>query len=385
MKRTLTGYLWPDASSQLNERQGREFARATLEENLSRATLIVRILLVSDLLFLVHDWFMHRRGVWLETRAYVYLFSAHAVLAFVLIVFLGIEWAARRRIGDVSPRLRRALLCGIAVFLYDWAIAVACIDQLLNGQITPYVMGTLGLAVAVCLGNGAGCALFLSASLLFTAGMALFQADSKLFWSHVLNGATITLIGWVISRVLFRERVRDFTNRELIRIQQEDLRKMADEDYLTGLPNRRYLERLLAQEFSRCRRHGRCLTVAIADLDGFKRINDTLSHAAGDRVLSDVASILRGAVRASDVVARYGGDEFVIVFPETALDQAKIVCDRARRALECQMWDGLAPELAVTVSFGLCDDLAVEHYERMLSMADAKLHKAKESGRNQLV
>jgi len=385
MKRVLGGYLWPDSSAPFSEEQRREFAQATLEDNLSRTLRIGRILLVSDLLFLAHDWMMYRRGEWGETGAYAYLFGAHVLLALALVLFLAVAWSVLKPEGGGSPARRRHLLGGIVSFVCVWAIAVSAIDQRIHGQVTAYVMCVLGLAVVVCLDNRAGAMVFVPAYGLFVAGVWLFQDDPKMRWGHALNGATITLVAWVISRVLFRERVRDFLNRSLIGRQEAELRRMADEDYLTGLPNRRYLERLLAQEFSRCRRHGHRLTVAIADLDGFKRINDTLSHAAGDRVLSEVAALLRGAVRVSDVVARYGGDEFVIVFPETDLEQAKVVCDRARRALECQVWDGLAPGTAITVSFGLCDDPGAENYERMLNSADVNLHRAKEMGRNQLV
>jgi diguanylate cyclase (GGDEF)-like protein len=165
----------------------------------------------------------------------------------------------------------------------------------------------------------------------------------------------------------------------------EELERIAREDSLTGLSNRRDLDERLRAEFHRARRHGRPLSVALADIDGFKAINDRLSHAVGDETLRTVARILREGCRQTDLVARYGGEEFALVFIETELPQARVVCEKLRAAVEAWPWHRIHPELSVTVSMGATSDVRVADYHRMLTEADSRMYEAKRAGKNRVV
>jgi diguanylate cyclase (GGDEF)-like protein len=155
-------------------------------------------------------------------------------------------------------------------------------------------------------------------------------------------------------------------------------------DPLTGLYNRRYLDRFLRDEFTRRRRYLHPLAVAIADIDFFKRVNDKLSHAVGDEVLKALATIIRDNVREVDVVARYGGEEFVIAFPETSLAAAKVACEKVRAAVEAHAWEAIHPELKITLSIGVAEDASVTDHEKLLNLADIRLYEAKRFGKNQV-
>lgn len=170
-----------------------------------------------------------------------------------------------------------------------------------------------------------------------------------------------------------------------LREQTAHLKRQATEDSLTGLYNRRYAERQLKLAFRRAGRTARPLSVALADIDDFKRINDHFSHAVGDRVLRAVGAILSASLRPDDVAARYGGEEFALIFPETDAAGGRAVCERLRRAVEVHPWHELAPDLRVTLSIGLCSDPALPSYERLLAVADEHLYRAKANGKNQVV
>ena len=163
------------------------------------------------------------------------------------------------------------------------------------------------------------------------------------------------------------------------------LERQTFEDALTGLANRRYLDQRFAEEFERARRHRRPLAVAIADLDHFKRVNDTYSHAVGDDVLRAIAHVFRDQVRHTDLVARFGGEEFVLVLTETDLDAARLVCEKLRAAVEAYQWSALRPGLTVTISIGVSADTDVPSHERMLAAADERLYEAKAAGRNRVI
>ena len=158
-------------------------------------------------------------------------------------------------------------------------------------------------------------------------------------------------------------------------------------DVLTGLFNRRYGEQRLKQELETFGRHGRAFTVALVDIDHFKRINDTLGHSAGDEVLRRVAAELRRASRASDLVIRWGGEEFLFVFPETALVQAGAIVERFRTQLAAHPVEVAAGEgpVPVTISGGLSEIAAGDTLEELVARADKGLYAAKGSGRNRLL
>jgi diguanylate cyclase (GGDEF)-like protein len=185
-------------------------------------------------------------------------------------------------------------------------------------------------------------------------------------------------------------RIGDSTQEKLLRTQEElsaaneKLERQAKTDGLTGLYNRRYLDKTLEGIFDEARHHNKALTVAISDIDFFKKINDRFSHQIGDEVLKAVAKIFQSSIRAKDIVARYGGEEFVCIFPETALDEAKQLAEQVRHNIEHHNWSEIHPELKVTLSIGLCADINYPNHEKMLSAADEKLYEAKHNGRNQV-
>ncbi len=170
-----------------------------------------------------------------------------------------------------------------------------------------------------------------------------------------------------------------------LRAQTEVLEKQTREDALTGLYNRRYLNMQLEQEFKRAKRYGNPLSVVMCDIDYFKKINDTFSHQVGDEVLKTLGRIFKAYSRSVDTVARFGGEEFVLVLPETPKEKAVLLCEKLRAAVEHYPWSEIHKELSVTMSFGVSDNVRVSHYEKLLAEADEKLYEAKNSGRNRVV
>lgn len=169
-----------------------------------------------------------------------------------------------------------------------------------------------------------------------------------------------------------------------LREQAGLLARQAHEDELTGLPNRRRFEDVSARHHARASEAGSPLSLAILDIDRFKRINDEHSHAVGDEALRHVARIVRAACREQDLVARLGGEEFAIVLPDTALHEAVDLCERVRDAVERFDFGTLAPDLAITVSIGVADDRSAASVAQMMAQADQALYVAKRSGRNQV-
>lgn len=169
-----------------------------------------------------------------------------------------------------------------------------------------------------------------------------------------------------------------------LQLLTERLERQAKEDPLTSLYNRRHFDTVLEEAYLKSYRYGNPMSVMICDIDNFKRVNDTFSHAVGDEVLIRIAEIFKDTVRASDTVARYGGEEFVVLYPETSAATALPVCERIRLAVENYPWHEIHPDLAVTISIGVCDDTTLGSGETMIARADDKLYEVKRNGKNHI-
>jgi diguanylate cyclase (GGDEF)-like protein/PAS domain S-box-containing protein len=159
-------------------------------------------------------------------------------------------------------------------------------------------------------------------------------------------------------------------------------------DSLTDLYNRRHLFELAAREFHAAMRYQRPLTFLMFDMDDFKQINDTLGHAAGDKLLVLAAQTTVAQVRASDLVARYGGDEFMVILPYTSAGQALVVAERIRASVAAIQMETDDGTLGVTLSIGIAEtqfEPRDENVERVIQRADQALYKAKQGGRNRVV
>ena len=164
---------------------------------------------------------------------------------------------------------------------------------------------------------------------------------------------------------------------------QHQLREQADRDWLTGLRNRRYLARQL--KYGSDNRMEPPCSVAVLDLDHFKQINDSLGHAVGDRVLVHVAALLGRATRETDVVVRSGGEEFLIVMPQTD-ERAAVVCgERVRAAIEAAEWTEVALGTVITASVGVASTRELSDLEPLVLLADQHLYEAKRAGRNRVI
>jgi diguanylate cyclase (GGDEF)-like protein len=164
------------------------------------------------------------------------------------------------------------------------------------------------------------------------------------------------------------------------------LHALATIDALTQLPNRRVLSERLAFEFARAKRYRHPLACLMLDVDHFKKVNDTFGHPVGDRVLVEVGATLMETVRTTDMAGRYGGEEFMVILPETRSADARIVGERLRRAVagRSQTSAGL-PEVTISIGVAAAEHEGLVTVEELLRQADQALYKAKDGGRNQVV
>ncbi len=197
----------------------------------------------------------------------------------------------------------------------------------------------------------------------------------KIFQTLVLNLAGSLLITLVVLTLAWITISR-FQSR---------LETMAHTDKLTGLANRQVLDHMLPQQVAMAQRRKEALSCIIADLDGFKSINDTYGHPTGDLLLTSIAHLFKARARASDLICRWGGDEFLLVLPNTAHAEAAHLAEELRRSVEqhhLKIDDRL---VGVSLSLGIAELHAGESIEQLIARADKALLKAKQTGRNRII
>lgn len=216
------------------------------------------------------------------------------------------------------------------------------------------------------------------------------------FWQTLEFKLTLFLLFLCLVYIAYRIRLYHYKQIEIeltcrVEKQTKALKEQASafayqatHDQLTNIPNRRAFDGWLNDNYASFKMQKKPLAIAIMDIDHFKRINDGWSHIVGDKVIYAIAQLLKSHCENNQQVARWGGEEFTFVFPDTAASTALLICEQVRKEIENYDFSDIAPGLFVTASFGISDSHGIDDYDRLLSRADQALYKAKNSGRNRV-
>jgi len=172
---------------------------------------------------------------------------------------------------------------------------------------------------------------------------------------------------------------------EQLTLEIEQVSRTAQQDHLTGALNRRGMENAFEREFGRADRTGMPLSVALLDIDHFKKLNDSLGHDAGDVALAHLARVVKESLRPTDILARYGGEEFVIIMPETSVEEGIQVMVRVQRELTKNFFLHDNQKVLITFSAGVSQRHPEEGQEDLVKRADGALYRAKHAGRNRVI
>lgn len=205
------------------------------------------------------------------------------------------------------------------------------------------------------------------------------QRYEEICYEAEVDGATYELHVYDVRDAnLFRIYVMDITQRKKSEVE---IHLLATTDSLTGIANRREFSRITEAEMDRAKRYGTPLSLVMYDLDHFKRVNDTYGHDTGDDVLRAVTAVVKGNTRTVDVMARWGGEEFLVLMPQSDLAAARDAAEKLRQAIEQHRFDKAG---SLTVSFGVTEFVPQDDLNALLKRVDDALYQAKENGRNRV-
>lgn len=257
------------------------------------------------------------------------------------------------------------IIAGVGILIYSLSPASRIIEELPEGNLRRRWSILRGLI-----------AFFILGYLGFLTLLPTIESTPALTVSSIfLGGACFVLLVCL----LMAQTLRDV--KRIATLEYENIR-----DPLMGLFNRRYFDQRLQQEVARARRYALPLSLMMVDVDHFKRVNDTHGHQAGDEVLRSLGVLLQGRTRETDIVARYGGEEVAVLLPNTAVENARLLAERLRAAIEQNSVTSPAGRpLQCTASFGLTG-YTTEGFDapEMVRRADAALYRAKNDGRNRV-
>lgn len=300
-----------------------------------------------------------------------------------LVFYLALRTGWSLRLKDPAMTLAQ---CGVAIAATAMAYALS-----------PPVRGAMPIIMALvqmfgaflltprdCWRLGGFSVLMLGGAMLIGTVRTPEVFDVRIDAVHFLLSAVALSAIAMLAGQLSQLRALQQAQKQELRGALDRLQTLATHDELTGLPNRRQVMALLAHEDRRALRQALPMCVALLDIDHFKSVNDNLGHQAGDEALRRFAAIMLPALRAGDVLARWGGEEFMLVLPATAPDEAARVLERLRlRCADSASW-GDRPELQVSFSAGLSAHGAGEPTQLVIARADSALYEAKRSGRNRI-
>jgi diguanylate cyclase (GGDEF)-like protein len=271
-----------------------------------------------------------------------------------------------------------------------WAVTSSAVAYVLIGEVKGVIHGLLALTLLfAALNLKAKQIVAVSLYALGTFSLAVLfsihlshESAPEIAYAAVL---LIMLLGcMLLSLQLYQLRVRLRRQRQELVLALAENRELASRDPLTGVLNRRHMLELMHLEQRRCLRGQRTMLLAQMDIDHFKQINDTHGHGVGDLALMTFTQVVRENIRSSDVLARWGGEEFVLLLSDTHLDGALLTLERVRAAVEAAEVEGGPPGLRMTVSMGLAEHQPGEAVELTLDRADKALYAAKHAGRNRV-
>lgn len=280
--------------------------------------------------------------------------------------------------------LKKILETVLTIDILFVGIALVTIDQYVTTNITPLI--TICTIMGVLILKRPLITIFVYAVTYFVyyLTIGLYQTDSAILLSNRVNGITSVCIGLGISLIMWYTYRQNILQNRLIEKQKAELEKLAFYDSLTGLYNRRKWISAVNIEMEHINSDNSECSIILLDIDDFKRINDKFGHPIGDKVLMQVAIILKKELRATDKVARWGGEEFIILIPGTALSKAMIIAENLRTVIENEliMFDGFS--INITASFGVACLSSKQDFTLTYKKADESLYQAKQRGRNRV-
>ncbi|MEL7648849.1 MAG: GGDEF domain-containing protein [Sedimentibacter sp.] len=344
-----------------------EFWEQDLKKTSHYTKIIILVLGIVNTLFLIPDFY-------LVSNSYIYgEIAAGRVVFLFLVVFFVYRFNKIKNFKELSYLVTIYEFIGVMLFLFVF----------FNYENPDYLIQSFGVMIIIMgifmIPNRLLNSVVISAFIIVCFGMMALHFIAAIELSSFLAGIVYLVLVLILSTIMalkdnYYKRINYTASRELLRLSTIDS--------LTGIFNRAKFNEELIRCINYSRRYSTDLTVAIIDLDDFKKVNDKYGHLAGDKLIIDFVNIVKDTIRITDIFARWGGEEFVLIFPNTDIEEAVDISERLRKNIERHEFDSVRK---MTCSFGVAQLTKSDDLSSILIKADQKLYSAKKSGKNVVV
>jgi diguanylate cyclase len=343
-----------------------EFSDEILKDNFSRLSVFSIVLFFIELtLFILPGRIVVTKGVFLS-----FLISC--------VFFIPLIFYINKNIHSFNKKF-----AWIVTYLYSFvALELGCFLALVSqrdldlGHV--YLMAVISVACFIYMSNTGRAVLLLLVYLGFIYLLPQYQQDTTAVFVIKTNSLIFNILAWIMGALLIRTRASSFLYKKELHEKNIKLKDLAQRDSMTNLLNHEASFDRLREEINRSRRMQYPLSIIIADIDNFKKINDNYGHLVGDSVIKKIADIIVKHTRNTDIVGRYGGEEFIVIMPDTDMESAKVLADRILSAMKKA---DLGIDMSLTLSGGI-SQFKNESLDELIRSADSNLYKAKTLGKN---
>lgn len=338
-------------------------------ENVRRSMSTSVVIIIAELLIL---WFLG------DADGQITQVSWGLVIA--CLIYLPCVFVLYKNSARVHPLVFKWIQLLYAAGMLFAGCMMSVTGQDVLASINTYVIAQFAVAAFLIMPQVESAAMYAAVCVAFCILLPYYQANPDIVTILRINAIFMNLLAWMLSRMVFWGNLVSFSDKKTIESKNKALRELSLRDSMTMLLNHKYSFKRLREELERARRIEYPLSIQMIDIDDFKRVNDEFGHLAGDAVIVGIARILTETCRATDVIGRYGGEEFLIIMPDTPLADAVSLFERIAQAVRNTLFEN---GVHITVSCGV-SQFQDESAQALIKKADTALYQAKANGKNRV-
>lgn len=376
-----------DNDIELTNKQRLDIDKEVATTNMKRLRIGLSITGIMEMvLVLLYDLPRIKDITSLTREIYIYYLCLHSLIIIVcLLGFTLINIFLNKNKCFSIKLIERVIYFSLGAILVLLTL-ISGLDQITTGQILVFGINIIFSGLVILIKPPYENIMYTITFMTFIAAMIIFQHNWNILISDLVNGSFFFVSALFLARFMHNNQVAHLAKNIKLQDINRKLQYLSDYDYLTGIPNRRYFMKQL-KDFDCNREYQNVRTyVVIADIDYFKNINDTYGHLIGDYVLKAVSTVLKNNIKEQDLLARFGGEEFLILLSSSNLEETKVICENLRNLIEQYAFNFEKNTIKITASFGIAsiDKISEVDFDKAYSHADKALYEAKRSGRNRV-
>ncbi|GKU24667.1 GGDEF domain-containing protein [Clostridium folliculivorans] len=372
---------------ELTNKQRADIDKDVAITNMKRLRIGLSITAIMEMLLVLAYDLPRIENITPSTRGiYIYYLLLHSLI--ILVCLLGFTlintWLNKNKTFSIKL-IERVIYSTLGVILVLLTL-ISGLDQITTGQILVFGINIIFSGLVILIKPPYENVIYTTTFITFIIVMIIFQHSWNILISNLVNGSFFFVSALFLSKFMHNNQVAHLAKNIKLKDVNRKLQYLSDYDYLTGIPNRRYFMKQLKDfDYNKKCPNTRSYVV-IADIDYFKNINDTYGHLIGDYVLKAIAVILKNNIKEQDLLARFGGEEFLILLSTKTLEETKVICENLRSLIEQYAFNFEKDIIKITASFGICsiDNISEVDFGKAYSHADKALYEAKRTGRNKV-